>query len=91
MDAKHVVFDVMGHAVIINWKRGGGNFNHWQVSWKETEQILSKRRHGCEKGITISHVCVQKNEQTDNTALFGAVLTNLLATILVVRFCKSYW
>jgi hypothetical protein len=28
-----------------------GNFNHWQVSWKEAGQIFFKR-HGCEKGST---------------------------------------
>jgi len=30
-----------------------GNFNNWQVSWKEAGQIFSKRRQGCEKCITI--------------------------------------
>jgi len=30
-----------------------GSFNHWQVSREEAGQIFFKRRHGCEKGITI--------------------------------------
>jgi len=30
-----------------------GKFNHWQVSQKQAGQIFFKRRHGCEKGITI--------------------------------------
>jgi len=30
-----------------------GNFNHWQVSWKEVGQIFFKQRHGCGKGIMI--------------------------------------
>jgi len=28
-----------------------GNFNHWQVSWKEAAQNFFKRRHRYEKGI----------------------------------------
>jgi hypothetical protein len=30
-----------------------GNFNYWQVSQQEAEQILLRRRHSSEKGITI--------------------------------------
>ena len=40
---------------ILLWARNQfrGNFKHWQVSRKETGQIFFKRRHGCEKCITI--------------------------------------
>jgi hypothetical protein len=58
---KHVGPEAKGSnpttGITLLWARNPfrGNLNRWQVSRKEAGQIFFKRRHRCEKGITISH------------------------------------